>query len=179
SGGRRRGSINSFIELQCNKSRGAWIEIRPPGLHVADVVLHIPGVITLPIRYKNEDRASVGSLGHQSLYDLRAPVIPVLYVSQARTLSSDAMSWDDLNAIGAHCIMAEGIGEHSLKIPPRDAHYMAERLQRVRSSIMLFVSRQNASTTAVELVVGTTAPDCGPRVKRVDCVFRCTNILER
>ncbi|CUG85993.1 Hypothetical protein, putative [Bodo saltans] len=147
-------------ELRCNKSRGAWIEIRPPGLHAPDVVLHIPDVITLPIWFKDvEDIASVGSLGHQSLCDLDAPVIPVVYVSQARTLSSDAMSWDDLNAIGAHCIIAGGIGEHSSKIPPLlvspDAHYRTERLHRVRSSMMLFESRHKASTTAVELVVGT------------------------
>ncbi|CUG06306.1 Hypothetical protein, putative [Bodo saltans] len=53
----------------------------------------------------------------QELSDLRAPVIPILYLSHALTVSSGSMSWDHLNAIGPHCILAEGIGEHSLKLP--------------------------------------------------------------
>ncbi|CUG91081.1 Hypothetical protein, putative [Bodo saltans] len=44
-------------ELWSNKSGGAWIEISPPGLPSADVVLHIPDVITLPIQCK--DRVNV------------------------------------------------------------------------------------------------------------------------
>ncbi|CUG06309.1 Hypothetical protein, putative, partial [Bodo saltans] len=43
--------------LWSKRAEGAWIEISPPGLGSADVVLHIPNVITLPIQCK--DRANV------------------------------------------------------------------------------------------------------------------------
>ncbi|CUG06307.1 membrane-associated protein, putative [Bodo saltans] len=216
-------SASEDIELWSTTSGGAWIEISPPRLASADIVLHIPNVITLPIQCKDrvgvfpyqvvgrsmnkmlvegkrwrdpdptkkmrpeatytdlkkdfdkvffdvetaaapdaladleptigggsesmlstniveedlsEDRAAAATNPNfatlkqkkrqkpspidygQKLSNLGVPVIPILYVSHAHTISSsESMSWDHLYAIGPHCIMAEGIGEHSLKLP--------------------------------------------------------------
>ncbi|CUI15269.1 Hypothetical protein, putative [Bodo saltans] len=195
-------------ELPTQKSEDAWIEMSSCGPGSANVVLHIPCVITLHIRCKDAasplpakvldsilvehkrggvnrtpielcdqqlhrirtladrrrtpSQTSVFKDYGQMLCNLGAPVIPVLYVSQACTLSSNVMSWDHVNAIGPHCIMAEGIGEHSLNIPSQlldktspDAQYITARLHRVKKTIMLFESRQKVKV--VDAAV-TSAP---------------------
>ncbi|CUE67992.1 Hypothetical protein, putative [Bodo saltans] len=237
-----RGDVQVEDSLKVDNVGDAWIEISPPNLSNADVVLHIPNVITLPIQCKEIDepfpyqdiakamnsmlveskrwrdpdptkgrgehthpektyaemtddldkvfagaevlldRAAAAPNPNiarlqtttpengnskdygQALCDLDAPVIRILYVSRALTLSSTTMSWDHLNAIGPHCIMAEGIGEYSLNTLPLhlgtaspDAQYTTNRLHRVRKSIMLFESRQKAPTKVVDLAV-TSAP---------------------
>ncbi|CUG74170.1 Hypothetical protein, putative [Bodo saltans] len=152
----------------------AWIEISPPGLPSADVVLHIPNVITLPVQCK--DRGSM--LSHHEIAKamnsmlierkrwrdpdpsnsyvfrteqdsyakalqevdrafedaqyvrkerprkkkdvdygfkldaLGAPVIPILYIAHALALpkqlgATSGMTWDHLDAVGNHCILAE------------------------------------------------------------------------
>lgn len=126
----------------------------------------------------------------QKLCDLGAPVIPILYVSQAGTLSSESMSWDLLHAIGPHCIMAEGIGEHSLEAPALfstnarrhaslptqdDTKYIIERQHRVRKTIMLFEVRHKVATNVVHLAV-TTAPLAATKVGRY--TEQCTPISE-
>jgi hypothetical protein len=125
-------------------SESAWVEVSPSGLPSADIVLHIPGVITLPMQCKdvgstfeterigtalnsmrcvgdrwidpqNRKRAAAQDLFARKLRDLGAPVVPVLYVSHAATLGASTMTNAIMSAIGPRCIMAEGIGERDVK----------------------------------------------------------------
>ncbi|CUG74193.1 Hypothetical protein, putative [Bodo saltans] len=268
------GADNDHVGLWSNAGVAhAWVEISPPGLPSADVVLHIPDVITIPVQCKDlsnpfDHRGVASALstmlvkskqwrdpdpskeyssrrgGHnyaqalqavdcafsdspsaaadclpgpatgnsdaspekeapdfgQKLQKLGAPVIPVLYMSRAQLLKNTEtetsaeqlsretpttqdskkknkkqhkLSWDHLNAIGPHCIMAEGIGEHSLDTPYRvfdgptpkptterhqDIVLNDKRLHSARRSIMLFEFRQKAPTDVVGLAVVGAAP---------------------
>ncbi|CUG90024.1 transmembrane protein, putative [Bodo saltans] len=119
---------------------GAWIETITGSVGSADVVLHIPGVLTLPIQCKDISESykaqqikaamhrvlenqrvteiTVPALFSRKLFGLGAPVIPVLYKSRLTTLThftskypEKKMSVAKFDAIGPGCIMAEGIGE--------------------------------------------------------------------
>ncbi|CUG89181.1 Hypothetical protein, putative [Bodo saltans] len=144
-------SLRRFEKLW-EKTGGAWIEISSRGLASADIVLHIPKIVTLPIQCKDRagtfeaedisdalssmlcsDKRPVDAklepknltpmphardLLTQKLVDLGAPVIPVMYVSHASTLTdSTSMCSAKFDVIDPHCIMAEGIGEPGI---PKD-----------------------------------------------------------
>jgi hypothetical protein len=146
---------------------GAWIEVSPRGLLSADVVLHIPGVITLPMRCRDDGGtlatavigaalnsmrcvgerwvdaeapapADADDLYARTLKGLGAPVVPVLYVAHTATLPASTTSTVD--AIGPYCIVAEGVGERDAAgcQPDDDVGRSDTRLHRIRRSIMLF-----------------------------------------
>ncbi|CUG91481.1 Hypothetical protein, putative [Bodo saltans] len=106
---KRKQACDQFEKLW-EKDTGAWIETITGSVASADVVLHIPGVLTLPIQCKDvteifdsnsipsamyrvlENQKSIGSttaaLFSRKLFGLGAPVIPVLYLSRTTTLTN-------------------------------------------------------------------------------------------
>ncbi|CUF97029.1 Hypothetical protein, putative [Bodo saltans] len=88
-----------FAKLWKSESRTcAWIEVSPSSLPSADIVLHIPGVITLAFQCKDTapylpkeiQKALLIMNPHEStellpqkLHDLGAPVVPILYMTRA------------------------------------------------------------------------------------------------
>ncbi|CUF30690.1 Hypothetical protein, putative, partial [Bodo saltans] len=165
----------------------AWIEISPPSLPSADVVLHIPGVITLPFQCKDvgqlyeaeqirnalssmrrteapeapKDPLEAASMNRfaEKLHALGAPVVPVLYMSRAWYISSDMIK-ERMTAVGEDCIWAFGIVEPQLRIP---SHYnisdaqRCKRHHRVRRSMLLFDFKREASEE-VDVVAGPYKP---------------------
>ncbi|CUG89178.1 Hypothetical protein, putative [Bodo saltans] len=118
--------------------RHAWIEHCPKDFPCADVVLHIPDVITLPIRCKDSDKNYTANDIREALkpmiimepwkstmchpdtffvaklHALGSPVVPMLLLSRAATLSASTVSWEKCEAVDARCIVAEGFAEPAL-----------------------------------------------------------------
>ncbi|CUG41070.1 Hypothetical protein, putative, partial [Bodo saltans] len=124
------------------REREAWIEIVPPSLPSADVVLHIPGVITLAFRCRDaqseacdapniaEALMSMGggtSKKQRNVYAtklqaLGAPVVPILYSARSGMVLPGGMDEGMLCAMGEKSIVAEGVCEPTLRFPwaPRE-----------------------------------------------------------
>ncbi|CUG86019.1 Hypothetical protein, putative [Bodo saltans] len=119
--------------------RNAFVEMSPVKLPSADVVLHIPGTITLAVKCKDVGKLSSNEIRDtfrimdytpeesqkfelanpnvvnypKKLSELKAPVISIVYTSRTLFLVSDDDISERFNAVGPNCILAQGIGEVS------------------------------------------------------------------
>lgn len=200
----KKNAEGQFKKLwQKSTEKDAWIEVSPANLPSADIVLHLPGVLTLPIQCRDKsstfkddeirrallsmvgDRQTEGEVLGEKLIALRAPVIPILYVSRASTLTNFKYSYDmtsdKFEAVGLNFIIAECVGEKVAKgldhITDGDQRRNAARLHNIRRTMMLFDFRPEQPrdvvvvATAVKqtddqlksLVTGTYKPTFSPR----------------
>jgi hypothetical protein len=112
----------------------------------------------------------------QKLRDLGAPVVPVLYMSHAGTLDASTMTNASMDAIGPHCIVAEGVGERDMRdyssvtgvvgvgaaaaaqpVAARAVRWNDIWLHRIRRSIMLCDFRPEESRDVVDLATAPAA----------------------
>ncbi|CUI14727.1 Hypothetical protein, putative, partial [Bodo saltans] len=121
--------------------RNAFVEISPVNLPSADIVLHIPGAITLAVKCKDvttapapkdireafsimtctpEDveRVQAATFEERALFSypqqlvqLGAPVISIVYTSRTLFSVDGDDSSERFDAVGPNCILAQGIGE--------------------------------------------------------------------
>ncbi|CUG40019.1 Hypothetical protein, putative [Bodo saltans] len=168
-----------FTKLWSNVKPGgsgvrAWIEVSPASLPSADVVLHIPGVITLPFQCKdtgismdldkfntklgNSLWAMNGATSNyaKKLRGLQAQVVPIFYMTRARNMTDIEIA-STSQVVGRNGILAMGIGEPVLTIPTNYTqihdHQRASWLHQTRRNMMLFDFRREEPEDA-EVVAG-------------------------